>query len=189
MQTEGKRMSSVYISKAYSPYLFLYSGKCFDYRNPSALCIEDIAHALSNICRFGGQYPVFYSVAEHSLRLVDMVKEELKLFALLHDCAEAVIGDIPRPMKHLVRLGSGGMPIKTYENQIIALTQEVLIGRKANLAEWDIIEEADSQLLKKEMEEWGSKDFAIGQWGRDVVSWEQSFLDKFWSLKVFKEVK
>lgn len=63
------------------------------------ICIEDIAHALSNQCRFGGHLPVFYSVAQHSIIMSDKMHESHKLAALLHDASEAYLLDIPRPIK------------------------------------------------------------------------------------------
>ncbi|MEM4379972.1 MAG: hypothetical protein QXL01_04720, partial [Thermoplasmatales archaeon] len=84
------------------PWIETYSGKKFDYLAQSELDIEDIAHALSNLCRFNGHTRVFYSVAEHSVNVSSMVPPELKIAALLHDAAEAYIGDVPSPLKQLI---------------------------------------------------------------------------------------
>lgn len=61
--------------------------------------LEDIAHALSNLCRFTGHVKRFYSVAEHSVRCSWLVDSVLAPFALLHDASEAYLQDISRPLK------------------------------------------------------------------------------------------
>ena len=66
---------------------------------PSTLWITDIAHALSNQCRFGGHLPEFYSVAQHSLLCYQIAPEEEKYDALMHDTSEAYLLDFPKPIK------------------------------------------------------------------------------------------
>lgn len=84
------------------PVIRTFSGKwvnVFD-PTPDMFCIEDIAHALSQQCRFGGHLSVFYSVAQHSVLCSRLVSVEHKLSALLHDSSEAFLLDIPRPIKN-----------------------------------------------------------------------------------------
>jgi len=94
------------IKRDCSKMMSTFSGNYVDPRNlsPDEIDIRDIAHGLSNLCRFAGQCKVFYSVAEHSFLASWAVWEktkdkELALTALLHDAPEAYIGDLVRCVK------------------------------------------------------------------------------------------
>jgi hypothetical protein len=60
--------------------------------------IFDIAYALSNQTRYLG-HASFYSVAEHCCHVSDLLPREHALAGLLHDAAEAYLGDWSRPLK------------------------------------------------------------------------------------------
>ena len=78
-----------------------YTGKQFspDTPRPEDLDIRDIAHSLSLLCRYNGHCQVFYSVADHSVRVSRQCPPEAALWGLLHDLGEAYLGDMPRPIK------------------------------------------------------------------------------------------
>src|SRR5215204_5976975 len=95
------------------PYLQTVSGRFvnpFD-PDPAQLDIGDIGRALANICRFGGHARSFYSVAQHSVIVSQLVEErggdvEDVFAALMHDATEAYLGDMPHPLKHRSPLGA-----------------------------------------------------------------------------------
>ena len=82
-------------------WISLLSGAKFNYNRPeeSDVTIDDIATALSNICRFSGHLPYFYSVAQHLVNTSRIVDDEFAFDALMHDTAEAFTNDLPTPLK------------------------------------------------------------------------------------------
>lgn len=101
-------------------YIQTLSGKKFDYINSTIddIDIEDIAGALSNICRFAGHLSEFYSVAQHSVLCSQLVAPEFAFEALMHDAAEAYCLDIPAPLKALL---PDYRQIETRTDQLIRL--------------------------------------------------------------------
>ncbi len=129
---------------------------------PEEVCIEDIAHALSLVCRFGGHCRTFYSVAQHSVLVSHEVERHLSslewanewardggtriyaLGGLLHDAAEAYIGDMIRPLKRcmptfqeaeddvLLAIGEWfGLTSATLGGPIVKRADEVLLATEA----------------------------------------------------------
>lgn len=94
------------VSLDQSAFMVTYSGVKFTIFDPQIedIQIEDIAHALSQLCRFTGHTRHFYSVAEHAYLASKLVPPSFALEALLHDAAEAYCNDLSRPMKHHPRL-------------------------------------------------------------------------------------
>lgn len=113
--------------------------------------IEDVAHALSLICRFGGHCSEFYSVAQHSLVVQSIVAEEFKdqhdlqLAALLHDATEAYIGDMVRPLKVSIPA------YKIAEDRLAWIIQQALYPELPDNLDWQqIIKWADDVALMTE---------------------------------------
>lgn len=77
-----------------------HSGQEIDLEKPHFdTSIEDIAHALSNTCRYNGHSIKFYSVAEHCYWASKICAPEIALECLLHDAGEAYLGDVIYPIK------------------------------------------------------------------------------------------
>ena len=94
-------MSETLAQPCVGDWIQTFSGARFWPMDPRAeeVRIEDIAHALALVSRFGGHCRVFYSVAQHSVLVSEQCGPEDALAGLLHDSAEAYLGDIPRPLK------------------------------------------------------------------------------------------
>jgi hypothetical protein len=99
--------------KTTEAWIMTQSGRMFffEHPHPSSIVIEDIAHSLSQICRFTGHTRGHYSVAEHSIRVSWLAEQKYgRQFAregLLHDSAEAYVSDLNGPLKRLVGEGYG----------------------------------------------------------------------------------
>lgn len=168
----------------------LLSGEMFDYKRPHdcEVRIEDIAGALSKICRFAGHVRCFYSVAQHAVNVSRIVPEEHALDGLLHDTAEAFTNDLPTPLKHAVpvfgelekrieaamgaRFGfAWPMPaaVRTADLQMLAIEKHRL---KGDTSRWTILDgiETDSIVGKVDLSEWTPRQA------------EERFLARYYSL-------
>jgi hypothetical protein len=110
---------------------------------PEDFCVEDIAHALANQCRFGGHCRTFYSVAQHSVHVSRVCDPADALWGLLHDASEAYIVDIPRPFK----TAPGMEGYRLYENQMMRAVCEAF-GLPAEIPA--SVKHADEVLLASE---------------------------------------
>ena len=156
---------------------------------PDDVVIIDIAHALARICRFGGHVKCeHYSVAQHSVLVSKTCPPWYAMVGLLHDSAEAYLGDVIRPLKY-------SLPgYKELEARWEAVIDEKfgLEGRLANLPY--VVKYADRRLLATERrdvmsdgpqhERWNLHEPPLEETIRpwDVVHSETAFLHRYRDL-------
>ncbi len=164
-------------------FIITYTGKKFDLLDPQpdSICLEDIAHHLSLLCRYNGACTHFYSVAQHCILMEERVPEYAAQ-ALFHDAGEAYYGCITTPLKVIIAQLTGGC-FKRILDKI-----DSVIFDKFNIP-WPCdpeIKKADTQLF---IDEWfalmrgdAAKTFnGGGQITKKIVPWpalvaEQTFI-------------
>lgn len=145
-----------------------YTGKQFWPMDPRASEIDpdDIAHALSMLCRYGGHSSEFYSVAEHCVLMSYAVSPENALAALLHDASEAYLVDVPRPIKR----SDGMAPYRAAERLLMnAIARRFDLRSDSFIYELPAeVKEADTRILVDER----ARLMSLGQdldWGLDGI--------------------
>jgi uncharacterized protein len=163
-----------------SPFIETRTGVRFQPLSPVVddICIEDIAHALSNQCRFSGHVRTFYSVAEHCVRVAELLRywgapTEIQLWGLLHDASEAYLVDLPTPLKSHPSIGDG------YRAAEEALMHAVCARFGLPETMPDLVRRADAKMLATEVrdlmfarpEHWAAlKEAPIGD-GYRIAPW------------------
>jgi hypothetical protein len=112
----------------------------------SDVALADIARGLSMTCRYGGQVKFFYSVAEHCVIVSRHVPAELALKALFHDCAEAYVGDMIRPLKHQAEMSEFRRAEAAIEKAVFEK-----LGLVVTSEEHAVIKEIDDRILIDEI--------------------------------------
>lgn len=147
---------------------------------PAEVRLDDVATALSHVCRFGGRCREWYSVAQHSLLVMEIVETthpDIALQALLHDAAEAYLGDVVTPLKGDLRFrveDADGYVVRdeTFREAEQRLHTAILIGLGVPLPSVDddfIIAQADMMALATE-----SRDLMYDpEWARRVPAWSE----------------
>ncbi len=165
-----------------------YTGRRF---NPFRLSeadyhVSDISHALSNLCRYNGHCSTFYSVAQHSVYVMDFVKErgfdqDVQLAALLHDASEAYLSDLPRPLKQHSRFYF----YQEIEEEVQSAIYKKYLGEKYEFTEdvHDAIKFADMAVLAAEARDLMGNP---SDWVLPAKAWERKILpvgpDSAWRL-------
>lgn len=143
------------------PWIFTFSGRRYfpvDPR-PEEVFIGDIAHALSQINRYTGHTRVPVSVAEHSLLCEAAASRGCALEALLHDAAEAYLGDLSRPVKQWLNEDAEGCRAWSFGD--LEDRNANAIARRFNLAyPWDDeIKYIDNRVLATEVRDAHCEEF------------------------------
>lgn len=168
----------------------LLSGALFDYANPDAcpVHIDDIAFALSNVCRFAGHLPRFYSVAQHAVNVSRIVAKGHEFDGLMHDTAEAFTNDLPTPLKF-------ALPIfKELETRIEAAMSRRFgfrfpLSPEVRLADAQMLQ-LEKTHIKQDSSEWACLDGIESDHLLEIVTLESLtpedaralFLERFYSL-------
>jgi hypothetical protein len=136
-----------------SNYITTYTGKHFEPANPDSdkICIEDIAHALSLICRGNGHVKTFWSVGQHCINCAKEawargLPNRMALACLLHDASECYMSDIPRPFKKELP------EYHKKEDQLLELIYRKYLGSALTDAEQQQLKEIDDAMLWYDLE-------------------------------------
>lgn len=107
--------------------------------------LGEIGHSLAQINRFTGHATRPYSVAEHSLLVLSLARNEyaspeLQFAALMHDAHECIVGDMATP--HKLEMGDAWTAYE-WKHQRHLLEQyellDVFTQHKARIKRWDLI--------------------------------------------------
>jgi 5'-deoxynucleotidase YfbR-like HD superfamily hydrolase len=121
--------------------------------DPDTICLPDIAHALSRLCRYNGMTSQHYSVAEHCCHVADYLLQahgdpELALAGLMHDASEAYVGDLTYPMQ--LALGpEGRAAVKAMHARVWNAIQTKLDLQFLDIGDGRVLE-ADQRILLDE---------------------------------------
>ena len=145
-----------------SNYITTYTGKHFEPHNPrpEAVCVEDIAHALSLTTRGNGHVRTFWSVAEHCICCAKEAEARgytarVALACLLHDASECYMSDVPRPFKE-------ELPgYRQIENALLAMIYEKFLGTGLTEEEKRLVNAVDNAMLWSDL--WNLFGFKEGE--------------------------
>ena len=117
---------------------------------PDDVCIEDIAHHLSQFNRYNGATPYPYSVAQHALLVADILMLHgapplLEYAGLHHDDSETWLGDMTTPIKHSA-ISEGYRAVEWRVMRLVEAVFELPYG----LTEHDMVKWADNEALQRE---------------------------------------
>lgn len=131
-----------------SDYIRTSSGVKFYPLNPDpqGILTEDIAHALSLLCRGNGHVKVFFSVGQHCIHCAKEAEQRgystrLILACLLHDASEAYLSDITRPVKQHLQ------DYCRYEEHLLEVIYKKFLGSPLSQEEQKLVKIIDDDML------------------------------------------
>lgn len=139
------------MNKSEYDFIETCSGKALCFHEPSedSINLYDIVTGLSQICRWNGQCKTFYNIAQHSINVYKIAKTmgwsvQVQLYCLLHDAAEAYIGDFSRPLKAFLP------QIRDIEFKILRKIFKKLGISEPNTNQWSVVKFCDDLILNYE---------------------------------------
>lgn len=134
-------------------YITTYTHRHFDPADPDPelILIEDIAHALSMLCRGNGHVSSFWSVGEHCICCAKEaagrgISKKVVLACLLHDASECYMSDVPRPLKQNMK------DYKQQESRLLDVIYRKFLGEALTEEEEKQIKAIDDDLLWYDLE-------------------------------------
>lgn len=114
--------------------------------DPQNVHIEDIAHALSMLCRGNGHVSSFFSVGQHCINCAKEAKmrnysPRVALACLLHDASECYLSDVPRPFKKEFK------EYIQWENKILLVIYRKYLGSELSEEETQLVRKIDDDML------------------------------------------
>lgn len=129
-------------------YITTYGGTHFVPTEPEIdkIHIEDVAHALSLICRGNGHLKTFFSVGQHCIYCAKEAalrgySDRIVLMCLIHDASEAYMSDVPRPFKQYLK------EYNEFEDKLLDMIYSKYLGSKLSKEEEKILKTVDDDLL------------------------------------------
>lgn len=137
-----------------SEYITTYTGNHINPTNPNPalIRIEDIAHALSLLCRGNGHVKTFWSVGQHCIccakeAMARGATARVVLACLLHDASECYMSDVPTPFKKKLP------EYEIQEDRLLRMIFEKFLCSDLTKEERDLVKEIDHTMLLYDLKE------------------------------------
>lgn len=165
-----------------SEYITTYTGKHFEPTNPDPelIRIEDIAHALSMLCRGNGHVKTFWSVGQHCIccareAAARGLSNRMVLACMLHDASECYMSDVPTPFKNELP------EYQEQEEHLLGIIYEKFLGSDLTEEEQKELKEIDHAML------WYDLEYLLGEIQYGEIP--ELHIDLDYTVRPFEEVE